>query len=281
MRLLVLITITMSLFAANSLLCRLALAHTGMDAVSFTVLRTGSAAATLGLLLLLRRGRPFRVGGDVKAAIALFLYMTAFSFAYLRLTAATGALIFAVAILMTTLGVGRFSGETITARQVAGAGISLLGLFILLAPALSRPSPLGALMMGGAGAAWAAYSILGKDNVDPVSDTAGNFMRCLVPALLLLPFTNGLSPEGTMYAVASGAVASGLGYVLWYVVVAEVHTVTAALVQLSIPVLTMLGAWMFLKEDITLRLLTSGCIILFGIAYAQMHAVRLQPPKAR
>jgi drug/metabolite transporter (DMT)-like permease len=128
--------------------------------------------------------------------------------------------------------------------------------------------------MGTSGAAWAGYSILGKNSIDPVLDTTGNFMPCFLLSLLLIPYISDYSLEGVMYAVASGGFASGVGYVLWYVVIGQINAVTAALVQLSIPILTIIGAWIVLKEEITLRLVVSGCIVIFGLLYSSVNVTR-------
>lgn len=272
MRLFLLATFTMCLFAANSLLCRLALARTGMDATSFTILRLVSGMALLWAATSFRRGPKTGTGGSFPAAAALFVYMWGFSLAYRGLTAATGTLVMAVAIFVTALAGSRLLGEPLGPRRLAGAGLSLGGLAFLLAPSLTRPPLTDSMLMGCAGVAWSVYSILGRKNRDATQDTAGNFLRALPLALALLPFARGVSWEGACWAVTSGAVCSGLGYVLWYRLVAALSTLSAALVQLGMPVLTALGAWALLGEPLTLRLLASGGVILFGIGVAQYHA---------
>jgi len=278
MRLLLLATFTMSLFAANSLLCRLALLKTGMDALAFTMLRMISGAASLWLLTRLRRGKARGVGGSFAEAAALFAYMFCFSLAYRGLGAATGTLILVVSTLLATIVAGRLAGETTSRGQVVGGGVTLGGLVALLAPSLSVPSLQDSALMATAGAAWAVYSILGKNGsargVEPALETTGNFIRGVPFALALLPFVTGLPGDGVIFAVASGAVASGLGYVLWYRLVKELAVLNAALVQLIMPVLTALGAWLFLGEAVTLRLFVCGFVILCGIGYTHVSTMR-------
>lgn len=268
MRLLLLTTLTMSLFAANSLLCRLALAGTGMDASGYTVLRLVSGALTLWALIRLRGGR-LRGAGRPGAALALFLYMAFFSWAYLRLPAAAGTLVFVVSIQAAMLGIGVRLGARPSARQIAGIGLAVFGVVVLLLPGLSAP-PLGpSLLICCAGIAWGAYSIFGRSMGDPTLNTAGNFVRALPLTLLLLPFCSLPPLAGALYAVAAGAVASALGYVLWYALVARLSVPSAAVVQLSIPALTALGAYFLLGEPVTPRLALSTVIILAGIAWAE------------
>jgi drug/metabolite transporter (DMT)-like permease len=274
MRLFILATIAMCFFSANGLLCRMALTQTNMDAMSFTILRIVSGALILFALTARRHGKKSGSRGSYKAAMALFTYMLCFSLAYRGLTAATGTLIIGASIVLTAMVIGRFLGETIGKYQLAGIAITFGGVILLLTPALARPSPLDALLMGCAGAAWAVYSILGKSNTDPAADTAGNFLRCLPFAVLLLPFVKEAPLAGTLYAIASGAVTSGIGYVLWYRLVVILNTLTAALVQLSVPILSALGGWLLLSEEITLRLFISGGIIIGGIAYTHLHSAR-------
>jgi drug/metabolite transporter (DMT)-like permease len=274
MHLFMLALITMALFAANGLLCRLALTHTDMDAVSFTILRIVSGALILLALAVRRHGRRCCVGGSFKAATALFVYLLTFSLAYRGLTAATGTLIIVASILLTAIAASRFLQEPIGKHQFIGVAVTFGGLIILLTPAISKPSTFDAFLMGCAGAAWVVYSILGKKSADPALDMAGIFTRCLPFTLLLLPFVNEVPLEGALYATISGAIASGVGYILWYRLVTILSTLTAALVQLIMPILTALGGWLILGEDITPRLFVSGSIIIGGIAYAHLHSTR-------
>ncbi|MCL1939867.1 MAG: DMT family transporter [Desulfovibrionaceae bacterium] len=272
MRLFVLAALAMCLFSANGLLCRMALTQTGMDAASFTILRVVSGAVMLFALTARRRGKTFSIGGNFKAAAALFTYMLCFSFAYRGLlTAATGTLIIGAAIVLTALVISRIMGDAIGRQQLVGIAITFGGVILLVTPSLARPSPLDALLMACAGAAFVIYSTLGRKSTDPLSDMAGIFLRCLPFTVLLLPFVKEMPLQGTLYAIASGALASGLGYALWYRLVGILSTLTAALIQLSVPVFSALGGWLLLNEAITLRLVISGIIIIGGIAYTHMH----------
>lgn len=275
MRLLFFSSGIMLLFAGNSILCRLALVQTGMDAQSFTLLRVLSGAFVL-LLITMRHKRVLPLGGSCKAALALFIYMAAFSCAYVSLAAATGTLILVVAILLTTIVIARILGEKIYIQQFVGMTIAFAGLIALLGPSLARPPVFESFLMAAAGASWAVYSLLGKNSTEPTHDTAGNFIRALPFCLLLLPFHHQIPTQGIIYAVGSGALASGLGYVLWYRLVAVIPALNAALLQLSTPVLTALGGWFLLGEAITLRFVICGFIILGSTGYVQLVSLSKQ-----
>ncbi len=277
MRLLLLTALTMCLFAANSLLCRLAFTRTGIDPQSFTILRLVSGAAVLWLLTTRRRRKRHGIGGSFTAAAGLFGYMATFSLAYQEIGAAAGTLILAAALLVTAILAAGLLGEHLNRRQLAGAAISLGGLAVLFAPALSRPPLVSALLMACAGASWVVYSLAGRESTDSALDTAGNFVRCLPVVIVLLPFVKSVPFEGALYAIASGALASGFGYILWYRLVAVLSTIAAALIQLSVPVLTTLGAWLLLGEAVSVRFFVSGCVILFGIALAQTASTKPAP----
>ena len=274
MQLFILATVTMALFAANGLLCRLALTHTDMDAVSFTVVRIVSGALLLLILAARKHGKQCWTGGSFKAAAFLFGYMIAFSLAYRGLAAATGTLIIVSSILLTAIIASRFLGEPLGKHQIIGVAITFCGIIVLLTPAISKPSPIDAIIMASAGACWVGYSILGKGSKDPAQDTTGIFLRCLPFTLCLLPFMKSMPLDGVLYAVVAGALASGLGYILWYRLVTMLSTLTASLVQLIMPIFTALGGWLFLGEAITLRLFVSGVIIISGIAYVHIHTAK-------
>ncbi|MEO8808297.1 MAG: DMT family transporter [Burkholderiaceae bacterium] len=255
-------------FAANSLLCRVALKHTAIDAASFTLIRIVSGALVLWLIVRVRDGRPASAG-NWPSALALFAYAAAFSFAYLSLTAATGALLLFGAVQATMIGFGLYQGERLRSRQTVGVVCALGGLLGLLAPGLSAPPWQGSALMLAAGAAWGAYSLRAKGSGDPLRATAGNFLRAVVPAvalgLAMLPWAT-LDPAGIACAVASGAIASGVGYAVWYAALAGLKATSAATVQLSVPVLAALGGALFLGETVTLRLVIASAAILGGIA---------------
>ncbi|HXV20639.1 MAG TPA: DMT family transporter [Desulfuromonadales bacterium] len=255
-------------FAGNSLLCRMALKHTGIDAASFTALRLLSGALALGLIVRVRGGT-HGVAGTWTSAAALFAYAAGFSFAYLTLPAGVGALILFGAVQGTMIGCALWSGERLRWLQVVGLSGAFAGLVGLLLPGLSSPPLQGSILMLGAGVAWGVYSLRGRNSGDPTCVTAGNFLRAV-------PFAIGLSvavvtpisldSAGVWYAIASGALASGLGYAVWYSAVTGMLATTAAAVQLSVPVLAAAGGVLFLGEPITLRLLLSSLAILGGLA---------------
>ncbi|OGT58929.1 MAG: hypothetical protein A3E01_06035 [Gammaproteobacteria bacterium RIFCSPHIGHO2_12_FULL_63_22] len=255
-------------FAGNSLLCRVALGPVGMDAASFTAIRLVSGAAMLGLILRVH-GATARGQGNWPSALALFTYAAAFSFAYLSLTAATGALLLFGAVQASMIGHGLWKGERFSALQWLGLALALAGLLGLLLPGLSAPPLTGALLMLAAGVAWAVYSLRGRGAGNPIVVTAGNFLRAApIGLLLLLGFHARLSVDavGVAYAIASGALASGLGYAVWYSVLPSLPASHAATVQLCVPVLVALGGIAFLGEAPSLRLVLAAIAILGGIA---------------
>ena len=267
-RLALLVTLAMTAFAANSLLCRLALKQTTVDAGSFTSLRLISGAATLWLLVRLRGGAP-NLPGNWRSALALFVYAAGFSYAYLQLPTATGALLLFGAVQTTMIGYGLWRGERLAAVQTLGLCAALAGLVGLLLPGLSAPPPGSSLLMLAAGIAWGIYSLRGKGSGSPTLVTAGNFLRAVPFALVLWGCTLSrvsLDWPGVCYALLSGGLASGLGYVLWYGVLPGLTATNAATVQLSVPVLAALGGVVFLGEGITPRLVLSSAAILGGIA---------------
>jgi drug/metabolite transporter (DMT)-like permease len=258
LRIIALTAFTMLPLAANSWLCRAALRDTGIDAASFTSVRLISGALMLWLLVKLTRdARAGRVGaGSWPSAFALFSYAVLFSFAYLSLTAATGALLLFGAVQATMIGLGLVRGEHLDGVQVFGVVLAFGGLVGLLMPGLSAPPLGGALLMIGAGVAWGAYSVRGKGAGDPTLVTAGNFMRTVpITVVLSLVMINQASIDvaGFWYAAASGALTSALGYVLWYTVVPMITSTSAATVQLSVPVIVAIGGVLLLGEPLTLR----------------------------
>jgi len=260
--------LTMAAFAGNSLLCRLALKETSIGAAGFTGVRIVSGALALWLITRLRR--PSRtIGGSWPSALALFVYAAGFSFAYLSLPAAAGALILFGAVQATMIGYGLLSGERLAARQAAGLLLAFGGLVVLLLPGLSAPPLAGSLLMLSAGVAWGIYSLRGRGADDPTGATAGNFLRAVSLAALLcalaLPSTS-LPPAGILLALCSGALASGVGYALWYHCLRGLKATSAASVQLSVPVLTAAGGIVCLGEAVTPRLLIASTAILGGIA---------------
>ena len=260
--------LAMLAFAGNSLLCRMALRHTGIDAGSFTAIRILSGAVALWLIVRWRHG-PQALSGSWRSALALFAYAAAFSFSYLSLTAATGALLLFGAVQATMIGYGLRQGERLKGRQVAGMALALAGLVGLLLPGLSAPPWQGSLLMIAAGVAWGIYTLRGKGAGDPLRVTAGNFLRAVVPAAVLLvavlPWVS-LDRSGSVYAVASGALASGVGYAIWYTALPALKVTSAATAQLSVPVIAAAGGVLFLGESLTPRLIMASAAVLGGIA---------------
>jgi len=260
--------LAMIAFAGNSLLCRAALAHTGIDPASFTTLRLVSGALTLWLVAGLTRGARTG-GGNWPSALALFGYAAGFSFAYVSLPTATGALLLFGAVQATMIGHGLWRGERLRGWQAVGLVLALGGLVGLLLPGLTAPPLAGALLMLGAGVAWGVYSLRGRGAGDPTRVTAGNFLRAAPIAAGLSLVTLGsasLDGAGAGYAVASGALASGIGYAIWYTALPALRATSAATVQLSVPVIAAVGGVLLLGESVTPRLVLASVAILGGIA---------------
>jgi drug/metabolite transporter (DMT)-like permease len=270
-------SLAMIAFASNSLFCRGALRDTGIDAASFTTIRLASGALMLWLLVRISRGTP-EGGGNWPSALALFVYAAAFSFAYVNLPAATGALLAFGSVQATMIGRGIWAGERLSGWQAAGLVLAMAGLVWLLLPGLSAPPLYSSVLMLGAGAAWGVYSLRGKGRGDPLRVTAGNFLRAtpVAAVLTLLWMFHGVNVDrtGLLYAVASGALASGIGYAVWYTALPALTATEAAVVQLSVPVLATLGAIVFLHEPVTLRLVTASAAILGGIALVILERQR-------
>jgi drug/metabolite transporter (DMT)-like permease len=254
-------------FAANSLLTRGALGHGWLDAPSFTIVRVATGAATLAVLVR-SRATPPTAGGSWMSAVWLAGYFVAFTLAYTRIGAAIGALLLFGAVQVTMVGLGLARGER--PRQIDWLGMSLAacGLLVLTLPGATSPHPLGALLMMTAGICWGLYSLAGRGSRDPLATTAGNFSRSLVLVLIalvgLLPQRH-LTTNGLLLAAASGSLASGVGYTLWYAVLPALAAWRAALVQTITPVLTILLAAAFLGERVTSRLLIATALVAVGV----------------
>jgi drug/metabolite transporter (DMT)-like permease len=265
-------------FAANSVLCRLALGHAAIDAASFTTIRLASGAvALLVLALMLHGGRPIAPRGNWRAASALFGYAIAFSFAYLSLSAGTGALILFGAVQLTMILAALRAGERPGALQWLGFAGAIAGLVYLVAPGVTAPSPLGALLMAFAGACWGVYSLLGRGSADPMLDTTANFLRATPLAILAsaIAFAHvRISSTGVLLGLASGALSSGMGYVIWYAALRGLTATRAAVVQLVVPLLAALAGVIFLDEVFTVRLGIASVLILGGVALAIVARTR-------
>src|SRR5205809_7886816 len=240
-------------FASNSLLCRAALKQTIVDAATFTFIRIFSGAAALWLIVKMRRASGpadnRRIRGSWLSALALFAYAAAFSFAYVDLSAGTGALLLFGAVQATMILWGLHKGERLDATQIVGFVVAVTGLVVLVFPGLSAPPLIGSIRRLGAGVAWGIYSLRGQGGRDAVAATAGNFLRAV-------PFATAVSiiwlsrarvdHTGILYAVVSGAITSGLGYVVWYSALSGLKAMSAATVRLSVPVLAAAGGLLLL-----------------------------------
>ncbi|WP_036169760.1 DMT family transporter [Massilia sp. 9096] len=263
--------LAMVAFAANSLLCRVALREGHIDPASFGAIRIAAGALVLALLAWLRRGPRPPASGDWRAGAMLFAYVAGFSFAYLTLAAGTGALILFGAVQLTMFAAGFKAGERFTTAGWIGLGLALAGLVVLVLPGVAAPSPLGAALMALAGVAWGGYSLRGRGVPDPIQASAANFVRALPLSLLLaLAFAMRAHADarGIALAVVSGALTSGLGYVVWYAALRGLSSLRAAVIQLSVPVLAACGGALWLGEPFTARLALAVAAILGGIALA-------------
>jgi drug/metabolite transporter (DMT)-like permease len=268
-------------FASNSLLCRAALKQTSIDAASFTFVRVFSGAVVLWLVVNLRRmirtTRSVGVGGNWISALALFLYAAGFSFAYVAVAAGTGALLLFGAVQATMILWGLHEGERLRAIQILGLILAMTGLVVLLFPGLSAPPLFGSILMLGAGVAWGVYSLRGKREKNPVTATTGNFVRAVpfaaAGSIIFLRWLD-LDITGVIYAIISGAVTSGLGYVIWYSVLPSLKAASAATVQLSVPVFAAAGGILLLGEPLTLRYLLASVAVLGGIALVVLEKNR-------
>ncbi|MCB1022821.1 MAG: DMT family transporter [Acidobacteria bacterium] len=271
MKVFLLTTFALIAFAFNSILCRLALGTKLIDASSFTAIRLLSGAVTLLIIFSIfsKNKKEDLKRGNWLSAFFLFGYAICFSFAYIGLTTATGALILFGLVQSTMIIVALVSGERPKIAEWLGLALALGGLIYLVFPGLAAPPLLNSILMALAGVAWGFYTLRGRGSEDPLADTAGNFVRTIpFIALACLPFLYQIdvSPKGLLFAVLSGAIASGIGYTVWYAALKH-HTATrAAILQLSVPVIAAIGGLIFLSEAISLRLIMASSLILGGIA---------------
>lgn len=265
-QLVLLTAMVMVAFAANSLLCREALSAGHIGAASFTFVRIISGAAILSLLLLVKF-RSYQLGGSWWSAAALFVYAAAFSFSYLSLSAGTGALLLFGAVQTTMIVYGLWLGERLTIYQIVGAVAASGGIVWLMLPGIEAPPLLGAILMLLSGVSWGVYSLLGRGTANPTAATAGNFMRAVPFAAILLVVLGNtqMTGVGVAYAFTSGAIASGMGYALWYAVLPALAATTAATIQLSVPVIAAFGGVLLLGEAVTLRFGLASIAVLGGV----------------
>lgn len=279
-------TIALLAFSANSVLARLALGAGDMNATGYTGVRIVSGALTLAAILYFRERRNsdarIEISGSWRGAAALFGYALAFSIAYLMLGAGTGALILFASVQVGMLAWAILKGDRPGPWEWLGFGVAFVALVFLVAPGLVAPPLLGTALMATAGLSWAAYSVLGQSSRAPLADTAGNFIRCLPIALVLVAISDPAhtsSASGLAYALASGAIASGIGYAIWYTVLPSMTRTSAAFVQLTVPAIAAAGGALFIGEPLTGRLLISSVGILGGVALA-LFAANLRRAKA-
>jgi drug/metabolite transporter (DMT)-like permease len=271
-------------FASNSLLCRQTLGSGGMDAATFTTIRLAAGAIALWAIRQLGTKRPATQKLDRLGALWLFVYAAAFSFAYLSLSAGTGALILFAAVQFTMLISGRRAGEQLSAASWLGIALSLGGLIYLVLPGLAAPSLPAAGLMALAGTAWGLYSLRNRGMTDALSRTAGNFLGAAILSLglsIIFARATHVSAAGIARAIISGAVTSGMGYVLWYAALPRMTSTVAASVQLAVPILAALGGILLLGEHFSVRLLIAALAILSGIALVlRSRAARVTPSPA-
>ena len=259
--------IAMLAFAANSVLCRLALVDTQIDPVSFSAIRVISGAMVLLFLFTLSKEK-VSLKWDVKQAFFLSVYILTFSLAYIRIEAGTGALLLFGIVQLTMVLYGIFHGEKLNLKRSLGLLLALVGIVLLLLPNSKAPPMGSALLMMISGIAWASYSIGGKSVTDPLASTLTNFVLA-VPMVLLMGMLFAerinLNMQGMVLAMLSGGLASSGAYVLWYMLVKKIDRITASTVQLSVPCLAILGGSLFVGESISLRMIASTAVVLVGI----------------
>jgi len=256
-------------FAANSILCRMALGNGAIDPASFSTVRLVSGAVVLWLIVKASLGvKADKHPGSWWSAAMLFLYAAAFSFAYVSLNAGVGALILFGAVQATMITAGLLKGERPPMLAWCGLAIALAGLVYLVFPGLAAPSFSGAALMAVAGFAWGIYSLRGLGVTNPVAVTGDNFLRSVpmtaMVSLILLPGLQ-LSSEGILLAGLSGGLTSGIGYVVWYAALRYISAIRAAMLQLLVPVVAAGGGVLLLSEQVTLRLILSGILIIGGV----------------
>lgn len=278
-----LVVTAMIAFAANSLLCRMALVNTDIDPSSFTIIRLLSGAFSLLVLTKVTQlsqlqtsrdsslAKNVKQQGSVAAGLALFVYALGFSYAYIAMSTGTGALLLFGTVQITMIATGLYQGERFAPVQWLGFTLAITGLILLLLPSSSAPSMTSSVIMVLAGIGWGAYSLLGKSSTSPLLSSAGNFVYAsilcipLVAVILFVEFPLNIDMVGGVYAVVSGALASGAGYAIWYTALPLIKSTTAATVQLSVPVIAAFMGWVLLDESLSLTILVASAITLGGI----------------
>ncbi len=281
MRIAVLTAVAMLAFATNSILARLALSNNDIDPLAFTGIRLVSGAMVLMLIVFVRQKpgeRPgFAAMGTWSGALSLLAYAAAFSIAYVIVGAGPGALILFASVQISMVAWAVIKGDKPAVPEWLGMGIAIVALVYLVSPGLTAPPLHGAVLMTVAGISWGAYSLVGRGSTSPLADTAGNFIRCMpIGAVLVIAGVLYFRPSaaGLACAIASGAVASGLGYIIWYGVLPRLTRTTAAVVQLTVPAIAALGGVAFIGEALSGRLLIAMAGIIGGVSLALLAAER-------
>jgi len=271
LRIAIITLLSLCAFAANSLITRFALEKTTIDEASFIMIRIVSGALFLWLYLIFKKDSTAYKAGSWLAAIALFIYAVSFTYGYGLIAAGTGALILFGSVQITMTVAGYREGERLNTVQLTGFILALLGLVILMFPGIAAPSFIGATLMCISGIAWSIYTLQGRDASDPAKATAGNFIKAAPMAIMLWLLINYIKVDslhlanvGVIYALVSGIITSGIGYIIWYSVLPELKATQAAIVQLSVPLLVTIAGTLVLNETITLRIFFASIAILFG-----------------
>ena len=284
LRIFALTALAMIAFAANSILARLALTGGDIGPWSFTAIRFISGAMCLALII-----GPMKTlrQGSWNAAFALLLYGIFFSYAYLLLSAGTGALILFAVVQITMIGGGLLAGERLRTLQWLGLALAMGGLVYLMLPSVAPPSPIGAIMMSLSGLGWGLYSLMGRGKGNPTALTAGNFLRAAIicavitlPVLLILPEA-AIGPKGIGLALLSGIMTSGIGYVIWYMALKHLTATRAGIAQLTVPFIAAIGGMLFIAEPFTLRFFIAMCLTLLGVALATLSSNKKPASKIR
>jgi len=270
-------------FAANSVLCRLALGSGTIDAASFTGIRLFSGAIALLIILSIKRSnKGLSSKGSWAASLALFLYAITFSYAYLLVDTGTGALILFGSVQISMIFLSLISGTRLHISEWSGVMVAFCGFVYLIVPSITTPSINGFVLMTISGISWGVYTLIGRSSKNPLMDTTFNFIRTIPLVVLLAILTmqnSSYSSEGIVLALLSGAITSGLGYTIWYIVLKDLSSTQAAVIQLSVPVIAAIGGVVFVSEVITSRLVISTVIVLGGILMVLLGQYYFKPSK--
>jgi len=269
MKNLFIITLVMTAFAANSIITRLALSSNLIGPSNFALLRAGSAALILVLLVLFIQKKipKFKINSII-SSLALVGYLVGFSFAYLTINTGVGALILFGGSMIVMFAGALLLKEDISILRFIGVFLSLIGLYILTDPRFGDNSLFGIILMFLAAFSWGIYSILGHGQNNPLSNTAINFVLALlliIPIALFIPDQTNTSPYGILLAITSGSITSGLGYTLWYWILPKINITSASISQLSVPLIAALGGYLFISETLNWQFYIASFLILGGI----------------